>query len=364
MHISLSRVVLWAAVATTIGGTAACGSSSASPSDKPPSRSSLGALSVGSRGDLPACDASSEALVAYVVDEKKIVACLSGTWTPVVFGSGVPGEPGAAGPSGASGASGAQGAAGAPGAPGAPGPAGAAGAAGAQGDQGDTGATGAQGVSTSTLVAVAGLGPGSVDCQFGGLKISFGVDDDSDGVLGAGEVDRTAYVCNESMPIRVRRVFVTSGAWSGALGGIAGADQKCQDAANAVNTMAGRTYKAWLAADGYSPRDSFTKDGKFVRLDGVQVAGSFDRLFDPLLIQLDAPIALDEHGIRLPDGEFAWASTQFDGSAYADYDCAEWTDGSASISGIRGMVSASSYAWSMWENYDCDKPQHLYCFEQ
>ena len=381
MRTTSTRLVLWVAASAAIAGTAAC-SASAPSSDKASSGTSLGALSVGTRGDLPACNASSEATVAYVVDEKKIVACVSGAWTPVVFGSGPQGDPGAAGapgapgPSGADGANGAQGstgergpagAAGAAGAPGIAGPAGAAGAkgdtgaAGATGEKGDTGAAGSPGL--ASLVAVSALAPDDPHCPFGGLAIKVGVDDDGDGILAVGEVDQTAYVCNASAPVRVRKVFVTSQSWSGALGGVVGADQKCQAAGDAVTALSGKTWKAWISETGSSPLDRFTKDGKFVRMDSVQVAGSFDRLFDPYYTQLDAPIALDESGVRVTAE--AWGATQFDGTPYGStYDCAEWTDGTAGASGLTGLSSATSSSWEVGASRTCDQPQHLYCFEQ
>jgi hypothetical protein len=363
MRTIFTRVVFLAATAA-VGG---CSGSAATPTDRS-SVSTLGALSVGSRGDLPACNASTEATVAYVVDEKKIVACVSGAWTPVVFGSGPPGADGAAGASGAQGPDGAQGPSGAQGnrgATGESGPAGAHGGQGPQGDQGDPGATGAPGVGLASLVAVTAVPPNDPHCVFGGIQIAFGVDDDGNGVLADAEVDQTAYVCNPSAPVRVRTAFVTSQAWSGALGGVAGADQKCQETADAVSSFSGKTWKAWISAVGSTPVDRFTKDGKFVRTDGVQIAGSFDRLLDPYYTQLDAPLRIDENGAPVAAGAEVWTSTQYDGSAYgSSYECGGWTDGTAGSNGLTGAAAASSSAWEAANTRGCDVPQHLYCFEQ
>lgn len=348
-----TRVVLWVAASAAIAGTAAC-SGNAPSSDKASSGNSLGALSVGTRGDLPACSASSEAIVAYVVDEKKIVACVSGTWTPLVFGSAPQGDRGAAGAPGAGGAQGSTGARG---------PTGAAGTPGDTGAKGDTGAAGSPGL--ASLVAVRALAPDDPHCPSGGIEVRIGVDDDGDGILADGEVDQTAYVCNASVPVRVRKVFVTSQSWTGALGGVVGADQKCQAAGDAVTALSGRSWKAWISETGSSPLDRFTKDGKFVRIDSVEIAGTFDRLFDPYYTQLDAPILLDESGVRVSSAAQAWVATQFDGTPYgSSFDCADWTDGNAGVNGLTGQAAASSSAWTVGAYPSCDQPQHLYCFEQ
>ena len=215
------------------------------------------------------------------------------------------------------------------------------------------------------LVAVSTLAPDDPHCPFGGLAITVGVDDDGNGILALGEVDQTAYVCNSSIPVRVRKVFVTAQSWTGALGGVAGADQKCQDAANAVTSLSGKTFKGWISEVGSTPSDRFTKDGKFVRVDGVQIASTWDRFFDAYYISLDAPISLDENGIKVGAGVAAWNSTASNGTAWGSpYDCAGWTDGTAASRGLTGTALASSSLWSEGLDFTCDTPQHLYCFEQ
>jgi hypothetical protein len=281
----------------------------------------------------------------------------------VVFGSGPqgdpgapgsPGTPGAAGAAGARGADGAQGAQGVPGAPGATGAAGAHGAAGAAADP-----------ALASLISVSTLAPDDPHCAFGGLSVSVGIDDDGNGILEPDEVDQTAYVCNASAPVRIRKVFVTAQSWNGALGGVAGADQKCQDAASAVTSLSGKTFKAWISEVGSTPSDRFTKDGSFVRVDGLQIASTWDRFIDRNYISLDAPIALDENGVKVAAGVSAWNSTAVDGTAWGSpYDCAGWTDGTAASRGLMGTALASSFLWSEANDSACDTPQHLYCFEQ
>lgn len=85
------------------------------------------------------------------------------------------------------------GAIGATGASGANGATGAAGTPGANGAAGASGATGAGGL--NGLVAITTESSGS-NCTYGGQRITAGLDSNGNGVLDAGEIATTTYVCN------------------------------------------------------------------------------------------------------------------------------------------------------------------------
>jgi hypothetical protein len=123
------------------------------------------------------------------------------------------GPTGLQGPAGAAGAQGQQGIQGATGATGAQGPIGLTGPQGAQGIQGPAGATGATGLTgtqgpqgvagtngthgQNTLVKTTTESAGA-NCTTGGVKIEYGLDANSNGILDAGEINATLtkYVCN------------------------------------------------------------------------------------------------------------------------------------------------------------------------
>lgn len=76
------------------------------------------------------------------------------------------------------------------------GPAGPAGAVGPAGSAGATGPAGASGASGArALVATAPEAPGA-NCPTGGTRVQGGTDTNNNGVLDAGEVSATAYVCH------------------------------------------------------------------------------------------------------------------------------------------------------------------------
>jgi hypothetical protein len=183
---------------------------------------SLGELSIDSRGSLAPCDAAHESSLAYVRDEKKLLVCFSGAWTEVPFAAGPTGatgekgDKGDTGPAGAKGEPGAAGKAG-EGAAGPTGPAGPAGPVGSAGPAGPAGPTGPAGpVGLSSLVKMTTLPTGDAVCAFGGLQIDVGIDDDGSGILDVAEVDQTAHLCNA--PPNAFRIGGTVSGMSGATG--------------------------------------------------------------------------------------------------------------------------------------------------
>lgn len=165
----------------------ACDSgSSTSPSSSTTRAATIDEISVATRAEMPTCDAAHDKRVVYLLDEKKLMACVDGAWRDVDLATGATG---AAGPAGAAGAKGDPGAAGAPG------------DTGPRGPQGDAGATGAAGGDGFNALVQTSTEPPGVHCASGGTKIETGVDDGlpsgtaRDGVLDAAEVDATAYVC-------------------------------------------------------------------------------------------------------------------------------------------------------------------------
>lgn len=107
--------------------------------------------------------------------------------------AGPQGPIGPAGPAGPAGPTGAVGLAGSVGPAGSAGPAGPAGPAGSTGPAGPAGAPGTAGA--RALVATTAEAPG-VNCPTGGTRVQGGTDTNSNGVLDAGEVSATAYVCH------------------------------------------------------------------------------------------------------------------------------------------------------------------------
>lgn len=146
--IGLQGLFTVAAFSTAFGLTG-CSASEQNATDTAATESAPAAFRVDTREQLPACDASSEGVVAYIAAEGSILACVHSEWEPLfptTAGNGEKGDKGDKGDTGATGATGATGPEGIEGRKGATGAAGAMGPRGYTGVKGDTGEQGVQGM--------------------------------------------------------------------------------------------------------------------------------------------------------------------------------------------------------------------------
>lgn len=157
-------------------------------------------------------------------------------------------------------------------------------------------------------------------------------------------------------------VFVTSTAYDGNLGGLVGADQKCQALAEAAG-LPKNTYKAWLSTASVNAIDRLGSARGWVRVDGKPFADtkadiSKGKVFYP--IRVDERGNYDEH----PSGSAVWTGTGYDGTLIGSEDtCTGWTSSSAGPMGWYGHTDgvAGVFTSDGWST--CDQPYHrLYCF--
>ena len=172
-------------------------------------------------------------------------------------------------------------------------------------------------------------------------------------------------------PPPTKLVFVTSGVYTGDLGGVAGADQKCADHALAASLPG--EYRAWLgrvetgSSPEYTPADpesGWTHSASpYVRVDGVVVAENWADLTDGSF--LAAPIALTELGDAPSGTAYAWSNLNsygaIDRSQY--FDCNGWNEGFSTYGNV-GFYSYGTYQWAYGAIAACYSQAHLYCFEQ
>lgn len=163
-----------------------------------------------------------------------------------------------------------------------------------------------------------------------------------------------------------KKVFLSSATYTGNLGGLVGADTKCQGLANAAGLSG--TFRAWLSDATSSAGDRLLHStNPYVRVDGVPVANSWDDLVDG---NLAYPIVVDEYGEILTGG--VWTNTNPDGSitiAVPAGCCESWTqDGTfpspySSSNGIADELY-TDYNWTNYSRSGCHAALHLYCIEQ
>jgi hypothetical protein len=164
--------------------------------------------------------------------------------------------------------------------------------------------------------------------------------------------------------IAARRVFVSSVVRNGNLGGLAGADDLCQELADGANL--GGTFQAFLIDDGNDITRLEQAAVPYVRLDGERVAADWMDLTDGTLL---AAIVVDENRVlRDGDGDRAWTGIH-EGAVMPNGHCTGWTAelGLCGVEtcGAGGVVTAIDSTWSANEiPYECSLLFRLYCIEQ
>jgi hypothetical protein len=163
-----------------------------------------------------------------------------------------------------------------------------------------------------------------------------------------------------------RRVFVTSQVWSGDLGGLEGADQKCQDAADAAGLPG--VYKAWLSTTAVSPIETFVHSlVPYRQIDDVEIAADWPDLLSGTLnngifvSEVGGPPGAGVHDCVPDTARPVWTNTDNNGKKY-DKDCDGWTGSGTAYSGQAGAIASD---WTTHCEIDCVlNTAALYCFEQ
>src|SRR5690606_24810944 len=198
-----------------------------------------------------------------------------------------------------------------------------------------------------------------------------------DGFVQAGEQCDDGNVtagdgCSDVCAIDSKYVFVSSQMYDGNLGGLAGADAKCQALADAANLPG--TYMAWVStneANG-SPATRFTQSPTpYVKVDGVKVADNWADLIDGVL---DSAIDKTELGGAPPIGDTScngggsatvWSATNTNGTFIdvgIDYNCTNWTSNEL-IPSLWGLATDPNSAWTNWcSGGICSWVSPIYCF--
>jgi hypothetical protein len=164
-------------------------------------------------------------------------------------------------------------------------------------------------------------------------------------------------------------VFVTSQTFDGALGGIQGADDKC-NAAAAVASLAG-TYVAWISDSATDAKDRITDQG-YITIAGDIVANSLTDLIDGTI---GVPIDVDENRSSIIPGSGiftgVWTNTTPDGVNFEPFvgggrdACGDWTTNASDRSAAMGRIDETGVQWSGGGGTNpCNNQGRLYCFEQ
>ena len=162
-----------------------------------------------------------------------------------------------------------------------------------------------------------------------------------------------------------KTVFITSVSFNGNLGGLTGADDKCQAQADGpASVVPSGTYLAWLSDGTDSPDTRFTKSAHpYILPNGTKIAEDFTDLTDGSILH---GIDIDTTGEPVGLKEF-WTGTNADGTtASQSVTCTGWNaDPLPYDRGMHGQTNLTTSSWStMHSNHVCRKSSRLLCFQQ
>jgi hypothetical protein len=152
-----------------------------------------------------------------------------------------------------------------------------------------------------------------------------------------------------------KRVFVTRTAYRGDLGGSAGADGLCGDAAIAAGL--GGAWAAWLSGDDGAATSRVSGEGPWHDLDGRLVFANHAALSTSPRIGIE----IQEDGVLAAVGDPVWTGTGAGGTLSAD--CIGWTYGVDYYTATHGRVGTTDGSWTDAGDQQCDSTGRLYCFE-
>lgn len=165
--------------------------------------------------------------------------------------------------------------------------------------------------------------------------------------------------CNGALDCE-RVVFATTKDFGGGFGGIAEADLRCQNHADASQSprVKGRKFVAWVSTAASSVASRFPKGTKaYVRPDGAKIANDWSDLTDGDLMN---GISLNEDGAPPGGSDRVWTGTNNNGTSSNDT-CGGWKD--LQEQGQRGNLGGAGGGWSNIDDVGCGNAAHLYCFE-
>ncbi len=154
-------------------------------------------------------------------------------------------------------------------------------------------------------------------------------------------------------------VFLSSLRYPGSLGGLSGADAKCQSLADVAGLPG--SYKAWLSDSTSAPASRFTRSpGPYQLVNGVTIAANWADLTDGALA---APIDLTEAGGAPAGG--VWTNTDANGQeSLGGHSCMNWISSSMASTGFIGTATLATEGWTAGPVATCSFTHHLYCFQQ
>ena len=191
------------------------------------------------------------------------------------------------------------------------------------------------------------------------------------GILIIGLPALAGAASSDAQPTAIKRVFVTSEKFQSNLGGLTGADAKCQALANAAHLHG--IFKAWVSDYTASPSTRFTHSkGAYKLTNGTTIAKNWTDLTDGTIA---APIDVTELKFQIPPTitpaiatKLVWTGTDEHGLLLrigeypdADFTCSSWTSNSGDWPAATALYNSNLKPFA---GFGCGPSARLFCFEQ
>lgn len=192
---------------------------------------------------------------------------------------------------------------------------------------------------------------------------------------GTGDAPEGLAACDQGCRWVARTVFLSSKLYTGALGGVSGADLRCQGMASAAGFANAGKYRAWISDGVQSPSSRFDQvalsGAPYILPDGRVVASGF-----PELVEMGPRIGISmtETGETIVEA-YVRTNTSAAGEPFSAVNhCSEWTasDTSTARIGLNALPLEEGPDWEAWRSerlwtsfaaVKCNALAHLYCFE-
>jgi len=206
------------------------------------------------------------------------------------------------------------------------------------------------------------------------LRVTAAGGDKGDIAIDSLEITGNGVIDQGPPPPPVKIAFVTSQSYNGDLGGLSGADSKCQTEAS--NAGLSGTFKAFLSDNNTTAASRLNQATvPYETVTGVRIAADWIDLTDRII---DNPLNVTAIGTTVSG--FAWTGSDYDGTKATyfasdyppnyglDLTCSSWTSGNPGFRtlGARGNIN-DPRAWADWwmgDGSSCTSQLGLYCLEQ
>ncbi|NUN04819.1 MAG: DUF1554 domain-containing protein [Bdellovibrio sp.] len=170
------------------------------------------------------------------------------------------------------------------------------------------------------------------------------------------------------------RMFVTSTTYDGNLGGIAGADAKCQARADAASL--GGTWKAIISDSTTSAKSRmklrlkpvFNLAGELMWNPAVPLMVSNDSVISTVAAPWGSTVSsiannpeITELGTLVSGTTSVWTGTTRAGLSHSGH-CTNWTSNGA-VTGIIGSTDVTTVSWIFTTSGNCTSSYRLFCLE-